>query len=110
MEKICCIFEKPKEEFQARDSFTVLKKYEAISAPGECKRNLLKCNKCGALFLYQALDWNDDYYNDYIQVSSEEEADKLNEELATIFFSSSKHPMIKIGRDKKVLFKLPKDF
>ena len=96
------------EEFKDNKDFSVIKKYGEIPAPNECTRSLLKCNKCDALFLYQFLEWNDNYYNDYIQVENEEQADKLNEELTFAKFSTNINPMIKIGSDKKVSFKLPK--
>jgi len=104
--KKCCLFNKPEEKFKDNKDFSIIKKYGEISAPNECTRSLLKCNKCGALFLYQFLEWNDSYYNDYIQVESEEQADKLNKELDFSKFSSS-NPMIKIGSDKKVKYILP---
>ena len=106
--KKCCLFNKMEEEFKDSKDFSVIKKYGEIPAPNECTRSLLKCNKCGALFLYQFLEWNDNYYNDYIQVENEEQADKLNEELTFAKFSTNINPMIKIGSDKKVSFKLPK--
>lgn len=106
--KKCCLFNKMEEEFKDNKDFSVIKKYGEIPAPNECTRSLLKCNKCGALFLYQFLEWNDNYYNDYIQVENEEQADKLNEELTFAKFSTNINPMIKIGSDKKVSFKLPK--
>lgn len=106
--KKCCLFNKTEEEFKDNKDFSVIKKYGEISAPNECTRSLLKCNKCGALFLYQFLEWNDSYYNDYIQVENEDQADKLNEELDFSKFSSN-NPMIKIGSDKKVVFQVSKD-
>lgn len=106
--KKCCLFNKTEEEFKDNKDFSVIKKYGEISAPNECTRSLLKCNKCGALFLYQFLEWNDSYYNDYIQVENAEQADKLNEELDFSKFSSN-NPMIKIGSDKKVVFQVSKD-
>lgn len=106
--KKCCLFNKMEEEFKDSKDFSVIKKYGEIPAPNECTRSLLKCNKCGALFLYQFLEWNDSYYNDYIQVESEEQADKLNKELDFSKFSSN-NPMIKIGSDKKVVFQVSKD-
>ncbi len=106
MEKKCCVFEKSEEEFVHNKSFIVVKEYADIDAPGTCKRLLLKCQKCGALFLYQSLDWNDSYYEDYIQVEDEKGADRLNQELPFIGFGSSKHHMIKIGSDRNVLFQL----
>ena len=105
--KKCCLFNNSETEFKDNKDFVVVKKYGEISAPNECTRSLLKCNKCGALFLYQFLEWNDSYYNDYIQVENEEQADKLNEELDFSKFTSD-NPMIKIGSDKKVSFQLPK--
>lgn len=106
--KECCIFNSNEENFKENKDFSIIKKYGEISAPNECTRSLLKCNKCGALFLYQFLEWNDSYYNDYIQVESEEQADKLNKELDFSKFSSN-NPMIKIGSDKKVVFQVSKD-
>lgn len=106
--KKCCLFNKSETEFKDNKDFITIKKYGEISAPNECTRSLLKCNKCGALFLYQFLEWNDSYYNDYIQVENEEQADKLNEELDFSKFSSN-NPMIKIGSDKKVVFQVSKD-
>lgn len=106
--KKCCLFNKPEEDFKDNKDFSVIKKYDEIPAPNECTRSLLKCNKCGALFLYQFLEWNDSYYNDYIQVANEEQADKLNEELDFSKFSSN-NPMIKIGSNKKVVFQVSKD-
>lgn len=106
--KKCCLFNKTEEEFKDNKDFSVIKKYGEISAPNECTRSLLKCNKCGALFLYQFLEWNDSYYNDYIQVENAEQADKLNEKLDFSKFSSN-NPMIKIGSDKKVVFQVSKD-
>lgn len=105
--KKCCLFNNSETEFKDNKDFVVVKKYGEISAPNECTRSLLKCNKCGALFLYQFLEWNDSYYNDYIQVENEEQADKLNKELDFSKFTSN-NPMIKIGSDKKVSFQLPK--
>ena len=105
--KKCCLFNNSETEFKDNKDFVVVKKYGEISAPNECTRSLLKCNKCGALFLYQFLEWNDSYYNDYIQVENEEQADKLNEELDFSKFTSN-NPMIKIGSDRKVSFQLPK--
>lgn len=106
--KECCIFNSNEENFKENKDFSIIKKYGEISEPNECTRSLLKCNKCGALFLYQFLEWNDSYYNDYIQVENEEQADKLNEELDFSKFNSN-NPMIKIGSDKKVVFQLSKD-
>lgn len=106
--KKCCLFNKPEEDFKDNKDFSVIKKYGEIPAPNECTRSLLKCNKCGALFLYQFLEWNDCYYNDYIQVKNEEQSDKLNEELDFSKFNSN-NPMIKIGSDKKVVFQVSKD-
>lgn len=106
--KECCIFNSNEENFKENKDFSIIKRYGEISAPNECTRSLLKCNKCGALFLYQFLEWNDSYYNDYIQVENEEQADKLNKELDFSKFSSN-NPMIKIGSDKKVVFQVSKD-
>lgn len=103
----CCLFDKMETEFKDNKDFVVIKKYGEIDAPNECTRSLLKCNKCGTMFLYQFLEWNDSYYNDYIQVENEEQADKLNEELTFSKFSTNNNPMIKIGSDKKVSFHLP---
>lgn len=105
--KKCCLFNNSETEFKDNKDFVVVKKYGEISAPNECTRSLLKCNKCGALFLYQFLEWNDSYYNDYIQVENEEQADKLNGELTFEKFSTNINPMIKIGSYKKVSFKIP---
>lgn len=105
--KKCCLFDKPEEKFKDNKDFSVIKKYGEIPAPNECSRSLLKCNKCGALFLYQFLEWNDSYYNDYIQVENEEQANKLNEELSFSKFSTNNNPMIKISSDKRVSFQLP---
>lgn len=110
--KKCCIFDKTEMEFKDSKDFVVVKEYGEIPAPNECTRSLLKCNKCGALFLYQFLEWNvgfdDYYYTDYIQVENEKQADKLNQELSYSNFSANSNPMIKIGSDKKVNFHLPK--
>ena len=106
--KKCCLFNKQETDFKDNKDFIVIKKYGEIPAPNECTRSLLKCNKCGAMFLYQFLEWNDSYYNDYIQVKNEEQADKLNEELTFEKFNTNSNPMIKIGSDKKVCFQLPK--
>ena len=106
--KKCCLFNKSEIEFKDNKDFIVIKKYGEIPAPNECTRSLLKCNKCGAMFLYQFLEWNDSYYNDYIQVENEEQADKLNEKLTFEKFNTNSNPMIKIGSDKKVCFQLPK--
>lgn len=106
--KKCCLFNSLETEFKDNKDFVVVKKYGEISAPNECSRSLLKCNKCGAMFLYQFLEWNDSYYSDYIQVENEEQADNLNEELTFEKFNTSSNPMIKIGSNKKVSFQLPK--
>lgn len=106
--KKCCLFNNSETEFKDNKDFVVVKKYGEISAPNECSRSLLKCNKCGAMFLYQFLEWNDSYYNDYIQVENEKQADKLNEELSFSKFNSN-NPMIKIGSDKKVVFQVSKE-
>lgn len=105
----CCIFNKSENEFKENKDFEVMKKYPEVDSPNECKRKLMRCNKCGALFLYQFLDWNDSYYDDFIQVDSEEQADKLNEKLSFSTFSCSDKPMIKIGSDNKVKYILPSD-
>lgn len=99
--KNCCVFQEEERKF------TKIKKYEDIPCPGRCVRRLVKCDKCGALFLYQFLEWNDSCYDDYIQVKSEEEADSLNEELTFMNFSSSDHPMIKIGSDNVAHYYIP---
>ena len=61
---------------------------------------------------YQFLEWdvggNDYYYDDYIQVESEEEADYLNSSLSFSNFRSNTNPMISIGADNIPHFKLPK--
>lgn len=104
----CCLFNEKEEEFENAKDFTVIKNYGAIDAPDDGTRSLLRCNRCGGLFLYQWLEWNDCYYNDYIQVKNEEEADELNKKYGWFNFSSSNHPMIKVGSNKVVTFRMPK--
>jgi len=106
--KSCCMFNIPESEFKESKDFEVIKKYGSILSPNDCTRNLLKCNKCGALFLSQFLEWNDHYYHDYIQVEDIMEADKLNNELDSLKFRNKNNPMIMIGSDKVVHYILPK--
>lgn len=102
--KKCCLFDLNANEFKENREFETVKDYGEIDSPNQCKRKLKKCKKCGALFLFQFLDWNDRYYDDYIQVDSESTADELNEKLLFSNFSSIDKPMIKIGSDNKVQY------
>lgn len=97
----CCSFGWPKDKFEDCIEFEKIKCYAKVDgAPNECNRSLLKCCRCGKLFLYQMLEYNqenkDCYYKTYIQVDSIEEADKLNESLGWHNFSSNKLPEILI--------------
>jgi len=109
--KNCCIFNKPELEFKENKDFSVVKEYGEIPAPNNCTRNLLKCNKCGALFLSQSLEWNidgnDNYYTDYIQVKDIIEADKLNNQLDALKFRNKNNPMIMIDSDNTVRYIFP---
>lgn len=111
-EEYCCIFDTCEKDFKNNRSFEIVKKYGEIDSPNSCTRSLLKCKKCGKLFLYQFLEWNvagfDDYYDDFIQVESEEEADNLNSSLLFSNFRSNTNPMICIGADNITNFKTPK--
>ena len=103
MEK-CCLFDLEANEFKENREFELVKDYGEIDSPNQCKRKLMRCKKCGALFLFQFLDWDDRYYDDYIQVDSESIADELNNKLSFSNFSSLDKPMIKIGSDNKVQY------
>lgn len=113
MRRYCCIFSIDEKEFKQHKEFEKIKNYGEIISPNECKRKLLKCKKCGELFLYQFLEWNigdrDLYYEDFIQVQDEEEANQLNTILTWEKFNSNINPMIKIGSDNIVHYKLPKN-
>lgn len=108
MEK-CCIFKKGIENYQKKDKFLKIKSYGEIPTPNEGYRYLLQCKECNSLFLYQTFSWNvgdiDDYFNDLIQVNSEEEADRLNDELKWNNFSSAANPTITSSSGKEVVFK-----
>lgn len=106
--KNCCVFNENEEKFLNNKDFTVVKKYGEVDAPDDGARSLLKCNRCGSLFLYQWIEWNDCYYDTYIQVKDEAEADELNEKYNWMNFASSQHPMIKINPGKVVTYQLPK--
>ena len=107
--KKCCIFEVDEHTFKENKDFVQIKNYGEIPTPNEGHRYLLKCKKCECLFLHQSFSWNSDkgdyYYDDYIQVESEDEANKLNNELVWDKFSVGNNPMILIGSDNVVRFK-----
>jgi len=104
--KKCCIFETEENSFKEKREFELVKEYGEIASPSQCKRKLMKCKNCGALFLFQFLEWNDCYYDDYIQVESEIAADELNNKLSFSDFNVYTNPMIKIGSDNIVHYVL----
>ena len=97
-QKLCCIFEYPSiEEAVQNMQFEIIEDYgDAYCNPdGSVKhylhtwddgyRRLVRCTKCGSLFLYQSSEFhsvNSDYdrfYSDYYPVSCREEARMCNE-------------------------------
>ena len=105
--KTCCIFNQPTAEDAGRNlSFDIIEEYshsDYTYSWNKCTQRLIKCKKCGALFLqkfycFKAMRYEDDdkYYTYYYPVDTREEALAYAARDGMTFESSFKGDYIKL--------------
>lgn len=122
---LCCLFrEKTLNHSEVCSRLSPLTDYGDVSESGttlhmwdDGGRRLMRCSRCGALFLYQRSEYHsfsddgDDLYCDWFQVDSKAQADMLNQcasgfELETryrgpyIFGQNGRLTRIRSGREE----------